>query len=218
MASPAEEFRARIIPPPEGRWNDIIDHMQFLHDTVLGYRNPRVVELGVRGGNSTCALLSAVQLNGGHLWSCDLEPPGKGGDWDHPPEWDGIPAWTFIIGDSVSDAVLAQMPAEIDVLFADTSHTYEQTLAELEAYVPRVRPGGVVLQHDTQCISGPPGGREFLPTPRVEGEVARAMDDYCEKHGLSWANRQSGEGLFGLGVIRIPSADKGRTPRTRPKR
>lgn len=216
MASPAKEWIARMVPPPEGRWNDIQDHMQFLHDTVREYKTPQVAELGVRGGNSTCSLLSAVQLERGHLWSCDIEPPGRGGDWDFPPEWLDVPEWTFIVGDSVSDAVLAQMPAKIDVLFADTSHTYEQTLAELEAYVPRVRPRGVVLQHDTQCVFGPPGGREFLPTPQVEGEVARAMDDYCAKHGLSWANRHSEEGFYGLGVLRIPKAGR-HTPRTRPR-
>ena len=217
MASPLEEYKARLLPAPEGRWNDIQDCLAFLHESVLAYPRAQVVELGVRGGNSTSALLSAVQQVGGHLWSCDIEPPGRGGDWDFPPEWNEVPEWTFICGDSVGDTVIAQMPKEIDVLFEDTSHTFEQTLAEMEAYMPLVRPGGVALFHDTQCILGPPGGREFLPTPQVEGEVARAMDDYCAKHGLSWANRHSEEGFYGLGVLRIPAKAGQRTPRTRPR-
>ena len=202
MPSPKDEFGLRLTGP----WNDIQDCLQFLHDSVLAYPLPQVVELGVRGGNSTSALLSAVQYMKGHLWSCDIEPPGRGGDWDFPPEWLDVPEWTFIIGDSVSDAVLAQMPAEIDVLFADTSHTFEQTMAELEAYVPRVRPGGLVLQHDTQCVRDPGYTREFRPTAEVDGEVARAMDDFCRAHGLTWNNRYSAEGFYGLGVLEMPQS------------
>jgi predicted O-methyltransferase YrrM len=214
LGTPAEEYLLRLTGP----WSDIQDCLGFLHKTVLEYSAPQVVELGTRGGNSTSALLSAAIKAGGRMTSCDIEPRGRGGDWDFPEEWLSVPEWTFIVGDSISDAVLAQMPAQIDVLFADTDHTYSQTLAELEAYVPRVRPGGVVLQHDTQAIYTPGAAREWTATPDVAGEVARAMDDYCEKHGLSWANRKSEAGYYGLGYIRIPAPGKGRTPRTRPKR
>ena len=36
------------------------------------------------------------------------------------------------------------------MLFIDTSHAYEHTLAELRKFVPLVAPGGTVLLHDTR--------------------------------------------------------------------
>jgi predicted O-methyltransferase YrrM len=213
MASPAAEFAARLAGP----WSDIQDHLQFLHDAVLVYPRAQVIELGVRSGNSTSALLSAVQETGGHLWSCDLRGQGE---WPHnspfPPEWLELPEWTFLAGDSVSEQVLAQMPAVADVAFMDTSHTFDQQLAELTAYVPRVRPGGVVLVHDTQCVYDPGSGREFRATAEAEGEVARALDAYCELAGLTWVNRHSEPTWYGLGVLAVPGKDT--TPPVRPSR
>ena len=67
----------------------------------------------------------------------------------------------------------------------------EPTLAELRAYVPKVRPGGVVLMHDTDT----PGTDIAWP------DVPRALDDFCEEAGLSWLNHR---GWNGLGVIEVP--------------
>ncbi len=200
MASPADELTRRLAGP----WSDIQDNLQFLHDTVLTYPQAQVVELGTREGNSTSALLSAVIKVGGHLWSCDIAPRGPYPGCSFPPEWEALPEWTFINGNSVADEVLAQMPPEIDVLFADTSHTYDQTLAELRAYMPRLKPGGIHLQHDTQARYTPGGAREWTATPEVEGEVTRALDAYCEETGLTWHNRHSEATFYGLGVIELP--------------
>jgi hypothetical protein len=87
----------------------------------------------------------------------------------------------------------------------DTSHTYAQQLAELRAYVPRVRPGGTVLVHDTQCVPRDNFASDsFIPTPAPEGPVKDALDAYCGETGLTWVNRDSGPGLYGMGVITIP--------------
>jgi cephalosporin hydroxylase len=195
-----EEFTARL-----GQHSDIMDHLQFMHDTVLRYPDPVVIELGVRTGNSTSALLSAVTRQGhGALWSADAEPSQVMGYWHD------IPAWHFMRGDSVSPAVLEWMPPQADVVFTDTSHTYAQQLAELRAYVPRVRPGGTVLVHDTQCVPyGPPGSDCFLPRPGPEGPVTEALDAYCKETGLAWENRHSEDGFYGLGIIIIPGGSHG---------
>lgn len=172
-------------------WSDIQDHMPFLHETVLGYAEPVVIELGVRSGNSTSALLSACELRGGLLWSCDIRYP------DVPREWKASGCWRFAGGRSVSPSVLALMPAAADVVLIDSSHEFDDTLAELEAYVPRVRPGGVVLLHDTQFL--PPS--TSLPEPG--GPVTEAIHAYCVKTGRTWRNRRSEKGWYGLGMIEI---------------
>jgi predicted O-methyltransferase YrrM len=39
-------------------------------------------------------------------------------------------------------------PASLDFVFIDALHTYEDTLSLLRAYLPRIRPGGVLAGHD----------------------------------------------------------------------
>jgi len=153
-----------------------------------------VLELGTRWGNSTLAFLAAAMERGGHVWSGDVSPvllvdrKGMG-------PWKDVTGWTFIEGNDMDPAVQEQFPAEVDVLFVDTSHKYEHTLAELRAYMPRVVPGGTAFFHDTKFAgwggSSPDPGRP---------EVAQALDAYCAETGLSW---QEIPGKYGLGVIRV---------------
>lgn len=182
--------------------SDIVDHLQFMRDTVIRYQDAVVIEMGVRSGNSTSALLSGAVLVNGSLWSVDISPPQV------PPDWHSIPAWHFMQGDSVSGEVLAWMPEKADVVFMDTSHTFDQQLAELRAYMPRIRPGGIVMIHDTQCLPGDDFATDyFIPQAEPTGPVSDAIDAYCEESGLTWYNRHSEPGLYGMGVIIIPGGD-----------
>lgn len=185
--SPYSEYAIRL-----RAWSDIQDHMVYLHHTVIMDLATSVIELGVRKGNSTAALLSAVVATDGLLWSCDIDPP------DVPEDWLACPNWRFYRGDSVSEDILEWMPKSAQVVFIDTSHTYNQTMAELRAYVPRVSGGGVVLCHDTQWL--PPA----TSTPHPDGPVTDALSDFCRETGLKWTNRRSKPGFYGLGVIRVP--------------
>jgi predicted O-methyltransferase YrrM len=179
-----DELQAR-----KASWSDIGDHLPRLYDEA-NRRAVRVLELGVRSGNSTAAFLAAAEANDGHVWSVDIA-------WAPLPEvWYLSGCWTFTIGDDLDDTIAAQQPTDVDVLFIDTSHHYWHTLAELELYVPRVTPGGVVLLHDTELdrpYDAPPDDPEF--------PVATAIREYAEAHDLEveWVT-----GCYGLGVIRIP--------------
>jgi len=150
--------------------SDIAGHLPFLYKTVCRYDKPMVIELGVRRGNSTCAFLAAVQESDGHLWSCDAKPPKV------PSSWHDLDCWTFYKGNDLLEKTLQAAPEKCEVLFIDTSHGYDETIGELIAYGPRVRPGGVILCHDTDLDS-----------------VSWALDDYGE-----WEDR---EGWHGLGVL-----------------
>jgi predicted O-methyltransferase YrrM len=142
-----------------------------------------VIELGVRGGNSTAALLAGCERGGGRLWSVDVEQPRV------PAEWHQVPFWRLLVADDVSAEAAAFCPAGADVLFIDTSHAYDHTLAELRLYVPKVRPGGIVLLHDTDRLEWP--------------GVGAALDDYCAETGADWYDHP---GWHGLGVIEVPRA------------
>ena len=182
-----DAYRDRLSKP-----SDIREYLPFLHEQVRSRPGCRVLELGTRKGNSTLAFLAAAEECGGHVWSCDvtnvvLDPEGMA-------PWRRVPRWTFVHGGDLHPSVKAALPPEADVLFLDTSHEYEHTLAELRAYVPRVAPGGVALFHDTHVMSWP--GYRW---DRDVSPVWAALDDYCAETGLSW---QDMPGRYGLGVIR----------------
>lgn len=168
--------------------SDIVDHLPILNKTIYNHPMAWVLELGVRSGNSTAAFLPAVEDMQGHLWSVDIERPNVP-DW-----WHELEQWSLIVGDDTSAEVADRLPKQLDVLFIDTSHAYDHTLTELRTYVPRVRPGGTVLLHDTE-VESPEGVGANPPYP-----VARALDTFCQEAGMSWVNQN---GCNGLGVIGI---------------
>lgn len=175
MTDIAAEYRHRCAQD-----SDISLHLPYLHDSAQG---GTVIELGVRTGNSTTAFLAS----GAEVWSVDIAELQVPGDWHQNPRWHPL------LGDDLDQQVLDALPAQADVVFIDTMHTFDHTLAELRAYVPRAR--RLVLLHDTQWL--PNGSDAGTPT----GPVARALDDYCAEAGLQWENRP---GSYGLGVIRKP--------------
>ncbi|WP_165230174.1 class I SAM-dependent methyltransferase, partial [Aquisphaera insulae] len=88
-----------------------------------------VVELGVRRGSSTRALLEGVAATGGTVWGVDLEDAHGIDD----------PRFVFIHGDAGDPAVVARWES-IDLLHIDTDpHTEAQTLRWLDLYADRCR-------------------------------------------------------------------------------
>lgn len=165
--------------------SDIYQHLPRLHDEAAK-GDITVIELGVRSGNSTAAFLCAVEEHGGHVWSVDTDPTYVFAD--HPQ-------WTFIQGDDLDVAVY--LPDGVDLVFIDTTHYYQQTWAELETYVPKVRPGGVVALHDTELETPHLASSLDPPFP-----VRVAVDEYCAEHDL---HAEHVTGCYGLALIRIPS-------------
>lgn len=116
-----------------------------------------IVEWGVRGGVSTWALLEGLPADG-ELWSVDIL------DCTVPPRVSSDPRWHFIVGDDLDPAVQDQLPMYADLVFIDTSHTYEQTVGEL-AYAVTFQPARIVM-HD------------YVMEP-----VQRAADEFCAAYG-----------------------------------
>ena len=174
------------------RPSDIREYLPFLNEQARSRPGVRVLELGARRGNSTLAFLAGAAVSGGHVWSCDIDDVRRFPDGIGP--FGRSPRWTFTCGDDMDATVQSLLPAQCDLLFLDTSHEYEHTLAELRAYMPRVAPGGVALFHDTHLMGWP--GYEW------DGDVSpvwAALDEYCAEAGLQWENMP---GKYGLGVIR----------------
>lgn len=162
-------------------WSDVQTHLPTLFEAACG----NVLELGVRAGVSTSALLAGVEAHGGHVWSVDRD--------DCSPVFAGHPQWTFIQADSLDSATIeggvwqgsapVALPEYYDLLFIDTEHTEERTIAELRTWGPRAK---LIMLHDTDDSSTYPG-------------VRNAMAAYCEDTGRKATFH---EGSYGLGVIR----------------
>jgi predicted O-methyltransferase YrrM len=139
------------------RWVDMAPHIATL--TRLATEAQTIVELGVREGVSTWALLDGLPADG-RLYSVDVQRDSQ------PPRVTDDPRWTYIIGDDLSPDVHAQLPGQADLVFIDTSHEYEHTVAEL-VFALSLSPARIVM-HDY-----------------VQAPVARAVDEFCAREG--WA-------------------------------
>lgn len=153
--------------------NDILHHLSFLRQICFDTNAKLILELGVRTGNSTRAFLSAIESLKGRLISIDIEDCSGVSD---------SPYWEF---HQMNDLDFDTNNDEFDIIFIDTSHTYDQTLAELRKFAPKLKSGGAILLHDT--IS-------FQP-------VLQAIQTYLKENPdrYEFENRKSSNGL---GVLR----------------
>lgn len=213
------------------RWvaasSDIHDHLGTLFYEAVAARPRLMVELGTRGGVSTRALLAAAEVTGAHLLSVDIEDCAA---VELPPPLKA--RWTFIRADDLAFAgkpfaefcAARNLPPLAEVIFIDTSHEYRHTKAELETWLPRLAPAGVMMFHDTNMGRGwfrtlngkaEPGGNstrgviqaieEFLGRPYDERTFfTDAVGGYAVRH-VPWSS--------GFLVLRrLPAERATRTP------
>ena len=127
--------------------------------------NPVCVEIGVAYGRSLLFLASRLLARGDTehvLYGVDpfgIPPalPESGGPWLTYPEAlgkmvaEGLPdelAHIRLIGVLSLLAARIWTPASLDLVMIDGNHTYEWVLADIDAYLPLIRPGGVLAGHD----------------------------------------------------------------------
>ncbi len=157
--------------------SDINEHLMTLYFIAKEFDCKNILELGVRTGKSTTALLKAASEIGGHLISIDINDCNIFED-SH---------WTFIQSDDLD----VDWNEPIDLLFIDAKHTYSHLTAELEKFEPFVGKDGFIIIHDITNTHD----------KNIEGkicgaEVMRAVDDYFSEKPYKWFNN------FGLAVIR----------------
>ncbi|MGH2612577.1 MAG: class I SAM-dependent methyltransferase [Rhabdochlamydiaceae bacterium] len=124
-------------------YSDTWQHMPTLYLLCLLKKPTIILELGCRTGNTALPMIYAAQQYGGHVYSVDVEtwPEIKNFLVDKKTLAD---SWTFI----ESDDLKLEWDKPINFLYIDTSHTYEQTLKELQKYEPFLQPGGIITLHD----------------------------------------------------------------------
>lgn len=142
-ARPKYEYHLR-------NWSDMQDHLPRLFEAARG----ECVEIGVRSGVSTSALLAGVEEHGGHVSSFDI---------DNCRPFQGHPQWSFFqVNSQTVDPVLYP---EIELLLVDGDHTYEGALADLQMWGGKAK---LIFVHDTDCPDTFPG-------------VRKAVEQFCEE-------------------------------------
>lgn len=124
----------------EMEYSDLAVHLPFLRQGAHG----TVLEIGVRDGISTAALLVGLATRGGHLYSVDIE------DRSHLYV---DSRWTFIRADSGRDhaRIFEAMNKRdddfrIDLLLVDGDHSYDACMRDLTTYGPWSK---IIAVHDT---------------------------------------------------------------------
>lgn len=148
------------------RNSDINDHLVNLFMESLSVSPKLIVELGVRRGSSTKVLERVAKIFKADLVSVDLLDYSGISSYEH---------WHFVRGDDITFAknfpVWCQeqgMEPMIDILFIDTSHQYEHTVAEIGNWFPYLSPRAKVFFHDTNLR------KAFV---RRDGTIDRAADN-----------------------------------------
>jgi cephalosporin hydroxylase len=156
---------------------DIDEHLELMFIEGLLCRPKVIVELGVRGGASTFVFERVAQLCGASLISCDIDDCAAASS---------NPRWHFFRGDDVKFAAVFPefcrqrgIRPVVDLLFIDTSHYYEHTRQEIQAWFPLLSPSSRVMFHDTNLKGvGPRNDACFSLGWNNQRGVTRAIEEY----------------------------------------
>lgn len=105
-----------------------------------------IVEVGVWKGLTASLLVQAAHMNTGHCWGIDR---GECKD-EAKRRIDRLGlahCWTYIQSDSAK-AGQTWEHGPIDFLMIDAGHEYPEVVADRQAWIPHVKPGGYVFFHD----------------------------------------------------------------------
>lgn len=126
---------------------DISSHLEALYGEALRVNPKLIVELGVRGGESTFVFERVARRSGADLVSVDIEDCSTASRY---ARWHWVQEDDVQLGRRFRDWCGERgLEPRIDVLFVDTSHLYDHTRAELDAWMPHLSARAVAMFHDT---------------------------------------------------------------------
>lgn len=166
---------------------DMMYHVHTIHAIARGINAKTIVDLGVRNGQATRALLLSAKENNGRVFSVDTD------DCNHacPAEYKNN--WLFyqMTTDQFYNDVVSPKNTEIDLLMIDSDHSYEQSKIDFENYSKHVRVNGIVLLHDVypakECRKVWPGGPGgvWKTFQEVDGQLwDKLILPYCSGLGV----------------------------------
>jgi cephalosporin hydroxylase len=122
--------------------SDISSHLETIYTETFQMNPKLIVELGVRGGESSRAFSYVNEELGSRIIGVDV---------DRVPYEEKIVNGTLVVSDdcAYADVFKSEFGAIIDVLMIDTSHQYEHTKQEVAKWFPLLSNKALVIFHDT---------------------------------------------------------------------
>ncbi|MCB1615751.1 MAG: class I SAM-dependent methyltransferase [Pseudomonadales bacterium] len=172
-----------------------VDHLAFGYDIVAALRPALTVELGTQGGLSFFCFCQSLKENeiDGIAYAVDTwegeEHTGKYDEsvfnsvQEHARK--NHAGRAYLMRMLFQEAINHFSDESIDLLHIDGLHTYDAVKEDFTTWLPKVRPGGVILFHDIQARMMDFGAWKFWEELSASGEY-KTMEF---KHG------------FGLGVL-----------------
>lgn len=146
-----------------------LEDVDFIRDVAHSLpENPIVVDLGAGGG--TTALAVFAQRDDARILTVDEAEEALSSCEAVVTNIGRRAHWVGWLADSVEAA--SSFDREADLIMLDTSHAYEHTVREIEAWLPKLKPGGVFWFHDYVDIGNGYG-------------VDRAVDEAVRRGELS---------------------------------
>lgn len=151
-----------------------------MYSLVVTLKPKKILELGVRHGDTTRALLAAAKKVGSHVTSVDINPT----QFECPEEFKD--SWEFVLSDAI--VYLSQSIAREDkwnMVFIDDWHTADHVFKELSLIDHMVDNKTLILLHDLMWnrsepeynLTKQPPGHEF-----EGGGPAQAVFSFVDKH------------------------------------
>jgi hypothetical protein len=150
---PSRQFEPRIYGV--GAWTS---HLHFAYDLVATLRPALLVELGVDRGESYFAFCQSAAENhtgtrcsGIDMWRGDQHAGGydettfaQVSEHNHA----NYETFSTLLRASFDEALDKFEPGSIDVLHIDGLHTESAVRHDVDSWLPKLRPGGILLLHD----------------------------------------------------------------------
>jgi hypothetical protein len=155
---PSRRFEPRIYGV--GAWTS---HLHFAYDLVATLKPALLVELGVDRGESYFAFCQSTVENrtntrcfGIDTWRGDSHAGGYDETTfaqvsEHNRE--NYESFSALVRSEFDDALAQFAPDSIDVLHIDGLHTEAAVRHDVDSWLPKLRPGGILLLHDVDVRS-----------------------------------------------------------------
>ncbi|GBF48790.1 putative glycosyltransferase [Leptospira ryugenii] len=180
-----------------------VKHLPFAYYLMQHVRPGVLVELGVHTGNSFCAFAEAARIFNidTKFYGVDTFEGEKHAGFYDTSVYDELSHYTKLnFNESVSllkmrfeEAVHYFTDKSIDVLHIDGLHTYEAVKSDFDTWLPKMKPNGIILFHDTLVR------RDEFGVWKLWSEI---KDNYYHSYEFSF-----GHGLGVLFLGEIPFAD-----------
>jgi hypothetical protein len=174
------------------------DHLPFAYDLIAAIRPRLFVELGTQAGQSYFTFCQAMKEQGvdGLAYAVDTFAGDAHTGADDSELYQRVlkynrenyMGFSYLMRMLFEEAVRHFDDGTIDLLHIDGLHTYDAVRSDFETWLPKVRPGGIILFHDVRARLMDFGAWKFWD--ELEAGTHGAHACFSFDHG------------FGLGVLR----------------